>query len=849
MNNNELRDLALSILRVNTEEEVINILSDAGYWDNADAWRDYGDTEGNYSIIGTQQSRAEAALVEKVVNSVDARLMNECYVRGIDPTSEKAPRSIREAVSRFFEGQELLGETGGTLRYWGQPKQLEQSRFITLAVTGPIPTAKKGQPSLTITDCGEGQSPARMPDTFLSLDKNNKLRIAFVQGKYNMGGTGALRFSGRQGMQFILTKRNPAIRSGDPEDTTSDRWGFTVVRRVRPQKGAGQVRNSVYKYLAPVGSNEAPARGEVVSFVADELDLLPDKNDAYALPSSFGSVVKLYEYQMKGFRSHALMKSGLLNRLGILLPGIALPVRIHECRAFRGEKKRSFENTLVGFSARLGENRSGNLEDGFPTSVPLRVMGEEMTAEIYAFKGDRADTYRTTEGIIFTVNGQTHGHMGKVFFARPRVKMGRVAKSLLVVVECSKLSVEAREDLFMNSRDQLSNGELRKAIESELEELIGRHPGLRGLQNRRKAEEIEDRLKDSRPLEEVLNSILKSSPSLSNLFLLGQRLGAPHRTDGHVGNNGTGTDSAFKGRMYPTYFRFHKKPDEHRLERTADLGRRIRVKFETDVENDYFARHLVPGHYEVDVLEGEIENAQLDHSLTLHDGIANWSINLPEDELEVGDQLTIQCTVNDDTLFEPLVNVMTVTVSSMSEKKDGNGKHPREGRTDTEDSRKGRKKGEKSGNDLTGGIAMPDVIEVLRGSAYWQEHDFDDHTGCKVIEDPVDDDPDGASKLTFYVNVDNLFLRTDMKGRNADAALKKAKFVYGNVLVGLALLHDSKTAANSFSDTDNGVEVDVTDVVAKTTRALSPFLIPMIDNLGALTSDDVFGLSEIGDEE
>ena len=67
MNNNELRDLALSILRVNTEEEVINILSDAGYWDNADAWRDYGDTEGNYSIIGTQQSRAEAALVEKVV--------------------------------------------------------------------------------------------------------------------------------------------------------------------------------------------------------------------------------------------------------------------------------------------------------------------------------------------------------------------------------------------------------------------------------------------------------------------------------------------------------------------------------------------------------------------------------------------------------------------------------------------------------------------------------------------------------------------------------------------------------------------------------------------------------------
>jgi hypothetical protein len=44
-------------------------------------------------------------------------------------------------------------------------------------------------------------------------------------------------------------------------------------------------------------------------------------------------------------------------------------------------------------------------------------------------------------------------------------------------------------------------------------------------------------------------------------------------------------------------------------------------------------------------------------------------------------------------------------------------------------------------------------------------------------------------------------------------------------------------------------ETDIGDVVAATTRALSPFLIPMIDNLGSLTSDDVAGLSEIGDEE
>ena len=48
--------------------------------------------------------------------------------------------------------------------------------------------------------------------------------------------------------------------------------------------------------------------------------------------------------------------------------------------------------------------------------------------------------------------------------------MGRLAKSLLVIVDCSQLTVAAREDLFMNSRDRLSNGELRKAIEEELED-------------------------------------------------------------------------------------------------------------------------------------------------------------------------------------------------------------------------------------------------------------------------------------------------------------------------------------------------------------------------------------------
>lgn len=842
MTSEEAKALALALLRADAEAEVKDLLGGAGLWDRAEAWRLYGDRDGNFSVIGNQQSRPEAALVEKVVNSVDARLMRECYTRGVTPTSEAAPQSIREAVARFVEGVDgPVGEAGGSLRFWSQDRQLEQAQLITLAVTGP--TARKGSPSLTIADSGEGQTPDDMPSTFLSIDRENKLRIPFVQGKFNMGGTGALKFCGVEGLQFILSRRaSDAPGSGERRH----QWGFTVVRRVRPSQAAGAVRNSVYKYLAPVGCEKEPNRGQVLSFDAEHLDVLPHQNEPYARPLQFGSVLKLYEYDMKGFRSHALMKDGILSRLEVLLPGIALPVRVHECRDYRGVQERSFANTLVGFAARLENNRADSLESGFPTSVPLRVAGEALTAEIYAFKQGRADAYRTTEGIIFTINGQTHGAIAKTFYGRKRVQMGRLGDSLLVVVDCSKLSVGAREDLFMNSRDRLSSGALRKAIEEELEVLIGHHHGLKELRERRRREEIADRLEDSKPLEDVLNSILRNSPTLSRLFLLGQRLNRPMRsTESGTGKEAGGAAASFEGQPHPTFFRFAKKPQSHQLVRTAERGSRCRIKFETDVVNDYFSRPSVPGHYYVEALAGVDEGFDFDHSLTLHNGIANWSISIP-DELAIGQALTIQCTVTDDTLTEPLVSIAKITVLEAHTRDPGEGgRESRPNREGTDPGGPGESGG-RPGVD-PGGIQLPRIHKVTQGDLLWADHGFDDRTGCKVVEDAVGDDPEEGTELTFYVNTSNVYFLTDLKGTKDDPRVAEAKFVFGNVLVGLALLHDSKNGAKEIDD--DGETESATQRVASTTRALAPFLLPMIDYLGSLSPDEVAGLGSLADED
>src|ERR1700735_3725762 len=97
MTNSETQDLCIALMKADKEDVVIDLLKGAGLWDRPAAWRFFGDYENNYNTIGNQQSRSDAALIEKLVNSVDARLMNECLVRVIHPDGPNAPQSISDA--------------------------------------------------------------------------------------------------------------------------------------------------------------------------------------------------------------------------------------------------------------------------------------------------------------------------------------------------------------------------------------------------------------------------------------------------------------------------------------------------------------------------------------------------------------------------------------------------------------------------------------------------------------------------------------------------------------------------------------------------------------------------------
>ena len=769
----ELRELCLALIRADFESEVIELLREAGYWDNEVVWRHYGDNENNWGTIGNQQSRPEAALVEKLVNSVDARLIQACQLAGIDPEGSDAPTRIRKAVAQFFtpEGDPQSGRAG-LISEWPLKYRSEIAREITLATTGAKPGS--GYPCFTISDRGEGQTPSKLPDTILSIHRSNKLRIQFVQGKFNMGGTGALRFCGRNNLQLVVSRRNPLLLNS--QEKADCNWGFTVVRR--RQEGG---RNTVYSYLAPVGANRTPRKGSVLNFPAKSLPIFPLGSNPYDRDSEWGTLIKLYEYRLKR-TSHILRKDGLLNRLDLLLPEVALPIRLHECRSYRGHEG-SFANNLTGFRVRLEDNRADNIEFD-PSSARLMVDGEPITATILAFKKGKADTYRNDEGVIFTINGQTHGRLTTDFFRRKRVGMSYLRDSIFVVVDCTSIGPRAREDLFMNSRDRLADSDLRFAMEKQLEHLLREHQGLRELRERRRREEVESKVADDKPLEEVLRSLISASPALADVLRGGKRLQNPFRPKNVI------PAGSFIGKKYPTFFRLRGHNKGKVFVRDCQVGRRARIVFETDAENEYFSREVDPGTFELDLETKTGSKAVENCSLNLNNGSAHLSIKLP-DNCRSGDQVTFRSITTDPTQIRPFNNRFKLNLVPKNSAPPSPPTPPKPPRLE--------------------GLNLPKVIEVSQNE--WQQYDFDEQTALRIkhsgeIGGQEGGTGNGTDVYDFFINVDNIHVKRFQKAEttlDADGAkLVMAQFKYGLVLLGLAIIQVDSHNIGKVGDNQRG---------------------------------------------
>lgn len=782
------KDLCLALVKAESEDEVVDLLKEYNLWDNPANWRNFGDDENNFSVIGNQQSKPESAIVEKLVNSVDATLMAECLGRNINPESDESPRNINQALSQYFGIHE------------GKLTNISPRERSALAEKiGFVATGSKSNPNYAIFDMGEGQSPARLPDTILSIRKSNKLRIPFVQGKFNMGGTGVFRFCGERNIQLVISRRNPNISQFE-QDPMADFWGFTIIRRNDPSQG---VRSSSYKYLAPFN--------QILFFQAEELPILPTGYpEAYGRNMQWGTYLKLYNYKIgPGLRTNILFD--LYNKLSLLMPQIALPVKFYERR--RGYKGNSFETVLSGLSVRVDEDRSENIEDGFPTTGTMTVNGQSMKYSIYAFKKLKHEKFTKDEGIVFTINGQTHGYLTKAFFSRQRVGMNYLANSILVILDCSEIDGRAREDLFMNSRDRLSTCPLRNDIEAELEELLKNHPGLRQLKDKRRREEVENRLANQQPLADVLKGILQRSPTLSRLFIQGLQLSNPY------GTTTAKNIEQFEGKYFPTFFKLEKKYSVDKPKQ-AHINSRFRVVYQTDVVNDYFDRAKEQGTFKLFVNAIESKDA----FVNLWNGHAYLNVMLTD--VQVGEIIHFRSEVLDVNRPVPIVEEFYVqVVEALVPGGNGSGgnRRPPSGNQDGD------------GGTRPNSFQLPNIIEVSRDGRTghnWDEHAFDKDSALKVMGSPDDG-------YDFFVNVDNIHLRAEMRNAAAeDIQAAEAKYKFGQVLLGLSLLNNAEKF-EAEDEENRGAEIF--QLIEKMSAAVSPVIIPMIDNLSAMDLPSLSG--------
>lgn len=380
----QAKSLFEKLLKADSEAEVISILKAAGWWDDPTAWRFYGDQPENWATVGNQQSRAEQALIEKIMNSIDTKLIAAARIAGLPIHGPDAPQSV-------FEARDLLFEK--------EMQDVEKlSHSITVAATG-----RRQRPSITIVDDGEGQTPSAMPETILSLHKGNKNGIPFVQGKFNMGGSGVLEFCGTDhNVELVLSKRNPKLLPKDSSQPSDGHWSFTIIRRDDPSPASP--RASRFMYLAP-GSADANGNRSLLTFESPTLPIFPTKNQPYIREAQWGTLFKLYEYGVRA-TTNMMLEGGLMGRVRVLLPEPALPVHFHECRDYSGHQG-SFSTPMAGIIYTLEEDRKNPKRQNVEwfDKFDINIDGETFAGRIYLFrkseKGEKknpAENYRKDEG-------------------------------------------------------------------------------------------------------------------------------------------------------------------------------------------------------------------------------------------------------------------------------------------------------------------------------------------------------------------------------------------------------------------------------------------------------------------
>lgn len=650
-----LERLFHEVYSAGTEEELDEVIKKHPDFFDSKNWHPLGGDTNYFGIVRNQQSSPIAALVEKVTNSIDAILTKRCYEEKLQPKSSDAPKSMSEAIEKFFPNH----------KQWDlRSFRRQQAEEIQIVASGyPRNT------SVIIYDNGEGQHPEDFESTFLSLVRGNKINIHFVQGKYNMGGSGALVFCGKKRYQLVASKKFD----------NSGEFGFTLIRQHKIGSEAESNRASYFEYLK--------IDGKIPSFGISELDL-----KLHNRKFRTGSILKLYSYQFpSGYAGFAQDLNQSLNEFLFepLLPLLTVD------KKERYPNNKVLELDLYGLKRRLEEDKNEYVEKYFSEEYTDQLFGScKVTCYLFKPKLENRDVkeskkiigdrfFKNGMSVLFSVNGQVHGYYSTEFISRT-LKFNLLKDNLLIHVDCTGMNPDFREELFMASRDRLKQGD----ESNDLRDYLGKK--LRGSQ----LDEINRHRKESIGLEsedttELLKSFAKNLPKESELFKLLQNTlkleEEKKKTENKTNKKPSIEDRVevkFNPRRFPSFFKLHKREKDGVNVIKLPLNGEKTVNFDTDVANDYFDRIEEPGELQIALLKikrntkdngDELGNKrEISDYLNIvkrspNNGNIKLSLN-PSSKVKVGDEAEIKISLT--APGEPLEEILLIRISEQEAPKE-----------------------------------------------------------------------------------------------------------------------------------------------------------------------------------
>ena len=779
INNSEIKEFALSLVRAETVKEVEEILKRNNFMnEDEDIWQSFGDEAA--SVIGNQQADPERALVEKIINSIDAVLIREAKNKYGDPCDNQSPQSMAAAIKDFFGVEDVRKAEG--------KKQLKQKKpgNICVSVTG-----EKSVPSISIVDLGEGQQPQKFTATFTRLAKSPKNKIKFVQGKFGMGGTGALRFCGNRSYNLILSKENL-------NNTQNTMWGVTVFRRLPIKKDE---RTPRYVYLKP--------KGEILSFHADTLDIYPTTNGPYTGEMKAGTFVKLYAYKLK---KPTAVQFDTYRTLNTLVPEIALPVTIFEHRKCFDNKTAVIDGLRARFLESSGDNKP---EEGFPSSGSLIISGNKLDFEIFAFqRGEKKknikDDYAKADAVIFMNNGQNQGSISKNKFFQSRTfkraNFDYIKDDVLVLLDCTSLPPEVQWQVFIANRETFVDSELLvRNIKKQLVHELTSHEGLELLIKRKRENLL------SRGSKEMMNFAKTLLPKILDKTTIHELLNPGGEIPfGPVGpDTGVGKQEEFKGKKFPTIFEIQGKEKRE----LAENGKNLIFTFNTDVENDYFSRSRAKG-----IVAWTQDNAdKFNLSHRLWNGKFKITIIPKKGRIVLGEEYKFKLNISDETQTMPFTLNFTVNVVG----KKPPPPHPIPNPNPVPRPPKGR-----------GGKDWPDLTPVRKSD--WGEHEFNEESAIRIIDR-------GDNKYDYFINMDNRYLQNQIKDDPDSKPFSEQQYKLSMMLITLALIRKKDMEKDTKNDMEkNREELSIEEMVSNCTSSVSCIIFPIINRLskkGALNID------------